>query len=84
MSSQPDNSAEDDTASVETEYLAAGEAARVLMVSSKTVARWADLGYIPHWFTLGGHRRFARHDIANLAISMNETRQLASAPKTTT
>lgn len=84
MSSQPDHRPEDHTAAVEAEYLAAGDAARVLMVSPKTVARWADLGHIPHWLTLGGHRRFARQDIANLAMSMNGTRHLRSAPKTET
>lgn len=63
------------SARAEPEYLAAGEAARVLMVSPKTIARWADVGQIPHWLTLGGHRRFAREDIAKLAMAMSAPRR---------
>jgi excisionase family DNA binding protein len=39
-------------------YLQAGEVARRLHVSPKTVARWATEGKLPYVRTLGGHRRF--------------------------
>ncbi len=44
-------------------YLGAGEAARILEVSPKTVSRWADKGLIPCVTTLGGHRRFLRSTV---------------------
>jgi excisionase family DNA binding protein len=44
-------------------YLTAGEVARLLHVSPKTVSRWAAQGLIPCLKTLGGHRRFQRKDI---------------------
>ena len=56
---------------VESEYLTAGEAAKLLMVSPKTITRWADAGRIPHAVTLGGHRRFRRFEIAALAKRMS-------------
>ena len=55
---------------VKSEYLTAGEAARMLMVSPKTLVRWADAGRIPHAVTLGGHRRFSRTEVANMAQRM--------------
>ena len=45
------------------EYLRAQEVARLLHVSPKTVARWADNGWLPCQVTLGGHRRFRRSDV---------------------
>ena len=55
---------------MESEYLTAGEAAKLLMVSPKTVTRWADAGRIAHAVTLGGHRRFRRDEIAKIAEAM--------------
>jgi excisionase family DNA binding protein len=49
------------------EYLRAAEAAAYLNVSPKTVSRWAKEGKVPHIITLGGHRRFPRHEIERLA-----------------
>lgn len=54
-------------ASGEREYLRAAEAAAYLNVSPKTVSRWAKEGKIPHIVTLGGHRRFPRQEIEDLA-----------------
>ena len=51
-------------------YLTAGQAARVLGVSPKTVNRWANDGRIPCSVTLGGHRRFRADVIAAIAGSM--------------
>ena len=47
----------------ETEYLTPSQVARVLHVSPKTVSRWADDGLLPCLVTLGGHRRFPRHEV---------------------
>lgn len=55
---------------LESEYLTAGEAAKLLMVSPKTLVRWADAGRIPHVVTLGGHRRFSRAEVDKMAKGM--------------
>jgi excisionase family DNA binding protein len=52
------------------EYLKPSEVARILHVSPKTVDRWANQGRIPCIVTLGGHRRFARADVAGIANEM--------------
>lgn len=56
---------------VESEYLSAGEAARTLRVSPKTLIRWADAGRIAHVVTLDGHRCFSRAEIAEMARRMS-------------
>jgi excisionase family DNA binding protein len=48
------------------EYLSAGDAARLLCVSARTVSRWADQGRIPHLVTMGGHRRFRKSSVLKL------------------
>ena len=48
-------------------YISTGEAARILGVSPKTVARWAKSGRLPHIVTLGGHRRLPRRVIDEIA-----------------
>lgn len=50
-----------------TDYLRASQAAELLHVSPKTVSRWAKEGKIPHFVTLGGHRRFPKDAIVSLA-----------------
>ena len=52
------------------EYLTPGQVARLLHVSPKTVNRWADQGRIGCIVTLGGHRRFARPDVDQVAEAM--------------
>ena len=52
------------------EYLTSGEVARILHVSPKTVTRWARAGLIPCLVTLGGHHRFRRDDIEEIAAKM--------------
>ena len=54
----------------EPEYLTPGQVARMLHVSPKTVNRWADQGRIGCIVTLGGHRRFARRDVAAVVEQM--------------
>lgn len=51
-------------------YLGAGEAARLLDVSPKTVSRWADKGLIACVTTLGGHRRFLRSTVERVRREM--------------
>ena len=51
-------------------YMGAGEAARILEVSPKTVSRWADKGLIPCVTTLGGHRRFHRSAVERIRQEM--------------
>lgn len=45
------------------DVLSPGEVALAFGVNGKTVTRWADLGKIPSFRTLGGHRRFHRDDL---------------------
>ncbi|MDP8936232.1 MAG: helix-turn-helix domain-containing protein [Actinomycetota bacterium] len=54
----------------EMDYLAPGDVARVLHVSPKTVSRWASQGWLPCLVTLGGHRRFRREDVEEVARKM--------------
>ena len=56
------------------EYLSAGEVARLLHVSPKTISRWAELDLIPCLVTLGGHRRFHRADVEVIARRMEGER----------
>ncbi len=51
-------------------YVTAGEAARMLRVSPKTVSRWADKGLIACIVTLGGHRRFLRRTVEDIEREM--------------
>lgn len=51
------------------------EAARILRVSPKTLARWATAGFVPHSTTLGGHRRFLRDDIERLATVLTPVKR---------
>ena len=55
----------------DSEYLTAGEVARELHVSPKTISRWAAQGLIPCLVTLGGHRRFRREDVEEIARRMS-------------
>lgn len=49
------------------EYLSLSAASKLLGVHSTTLRRWADQGAVPVYITPGGHRRFARSDVAALA-----------------
>jgi excisionase family DNA binding protein len=48
------------------EWLSLGPASRLLGVDPDTLRRWADTGRIRAFTTPGGHRRFARSDLARL------------------
>jgi DNA-binding transcriptional MerR regulator len=57
------------------DYMQAVEVARLFRVSSKTISRWArdgvfvdgDRFYLEHTTTLGGHRRYKRTMVLELA-----------------
>ena len=48
-------------------YLTPTEVASLLMVSPITVRQWAAKGLLKAELTLGGHRRFMRHEIERFA-----------------
>jgi excisionase family DNA binding protein len=51
----------------ESEFLTGTQAARLLGVRSKTLARWAERGDVPFLRPFGtGHRRYRRADIERL------------------
>lgn len=62
-------------------YLSAGEAARMLRVSPKTVSRWADKGLIPCMVTLGGHRRFLRSTVEAIGRDIYGSEPVPDAAK---
>lgn len=47
------------------------EVAALFRVDPKTVTRWADAGKITAVRTLGGHRRYLRHEVMALLASQN-------------
>ena len=53
-------------------FLRSAEAAAILQVSPKTVARWAQQGRLPCQRTLGGHRRYPELAIRELAASLHQ------------
>lgn len=57
---------------LQTDYLTPSQVAGVLHVSPKTVSRWAAQGLLPCLVTLGGHRRFKREDIEEVARRMTD------------
>lgn len=57
----------------EEEFIKTSEVARLLRVSPKTVSRWAKDGRLPHLVTLGGHRRFPKNAIVELASRMRSS-----------
>jgi len=65
-----------DNSGGERDYLRAAEAAAYLNVSPKTVSRWAKEGKVPHIVTLGGHRRFPRHEIERLARQLSSGQEI--------
>jgi excisionase family DNA binding protein len=56
----------------DSEYLAPGEAARRLGVSTWTLNRWERQGKLSAYRTPGGHRRFRDDDIEALAAMDDE------------
>lgn len=52
------------------ELLTAGEVADLFRVDPKTVTRWAAAGKLPHFKTLGGHRRFYEDEMMQIRGTM--------------
>ncbi len=48
------------------DLLTIGEASRLIGVNEATLRQWTDKGQIRAFVTPGGHRRYFRHEIANL------------------
>jgi excisionase family DNA binding protein len=54
------------------EWISLQEASDLLGVAASTVRRWADSGRVPVKRTLGGHRRFERAAVLNVARSLSD------------
>ena len=54
----------------ERDYLRVSEVAELFHVSPKTIVRWAQDGKLPHIVTLGGHRRFPRASVEDMAARL--------------
>jgi len=52
--------------SAERQWIALGEASRLLGVNASTLRLWADAGQVRTFRTPGGHRRFVRDDLLTL------------------
>lgn len=61
------------------DWLTLQDASEMLGVATSTLRRWGDAGRIPMKRTLGGHRRFARDEIARLAGGQAAGAELAPA-----
>jgi excisionase family DNA binding protein len=53
-------------------FLFSSQVADLLHVSPKTIAHWAKDGRLPHWHTLGHHRRYPKAAIRELLASLTE------------
>jgi excisionase family DNA binding protein len=72
ISAQPDAALDD--------WLTLHVASEMLGVATSTLRRWGDAGRVPMKRTLGGHRRFARDQIARLAGGQASRAELIPAP----
>ena len=62
------------------DWLTLHDASEMLGVATSTLRRWGDAGRVPMKRTLGGHRRFARDEIARLAGGQASHAELIPAP----
>lgn len=65
---------------LESRLLRAGEVAALLQVSRRSVAAWAQRGFIPFIETPGGHRRFRASDVRALVASLKRVADLEAVP----
>jgi excisionase family DNA binding protein len=63
-------------------YLRTAQVAELLQVSPKTVSRWAQEGMLPHFRTLGGHRRYPDAEIRALLATLSEPSAADPPPAT--
>lgn len=54
------------------ELLTTGQVAERFLVSPRTIARWADRGFLPVIRTLGGQRRYRRAEVEAIFAGMYE------------
>ena len=65
-------------------YLSRGDVAEIFNVSPNTITRWADAGKLHYVRTLGGHRRYEKEtiiDLANSQINEQQPIQKEEAPR---
>jgi excisionase family DNA binding protein len=62
------------TRASDADWIALQEASEQLGVAAATLRRWGDAGKLPMTRTLGGHRRFLRASVAELAATMHAGR----------
>jgi len=62
------------------DWLTLHDASEMLGVATSTLRRWGDAGRVPMKRTLGGHRRFARDQIAQLVGGKAPHAELIPAP----
>ena len=55
-------------------FLSRNDVARILGVVPSTVSRWAKLGLLPTVVTVGGHHRYYKSDIKELARELTKGR----------
>jgi excisionase family DNA binding protein len=56
----------------QSQWLALGEACRLLQINEATLRQWADHGHLRIYRTPGGHRRFSREDVLSLTHTTSE------------
>lgn len=66
---------------LEARLLRAGEVAALLQVSRRSVAAWAQRGFLPFIETPGGHRRFRAADVRALVSSLERVAEVESLPR---
>lgn len=74
----------DDPAHEPRVYLSRGDVAEIFNVSPNTITRWADAGKLHFVRTLGGHRRYEKEtiiDLANSQINEHQPIQKEEAPR---
>jgi excisionase family DNA binding protein len=55
------------------EIMTQRQVAEMFLVDVKTVTRWANIGKLPSFRTLGGHRRFYKKDVIKAFEEANRT-----------
>ena len=61
------------------DWLGLHEASTLLGISLSTMRRWADAGKVPAYRTVGGHRRFQRHELETLLSGESNKITVAAA-----